>query len=231
MTFEALAVVAVLAAGPVVTHVEVEADKAQAGAGDVTLTFHGEAESVRAGIRSERVVLPSGIAPGEVSLVKAPKGWKFTTAADGFTVAGPALRVGQDAEFAVRLARLPADATTLSFKTLETYGDGEIARWIELPQDGQPEPDHPAPTIKLKAAAKPAPSGSATTGAAVSPDGATPSPGAASNPAGTAASQIAADDAPESAKSDVAWWIAVAVAVMAAAAGLLFWRRRTASPR
>lgn len=208
-----------LAGGPAFAHVEVEADKAQAGARDVTLTFHGEAESGSAGIRSERVVLPAGVAPAGVRLVKAPQGWKFTSAADGFTVAGPALKVGQDAEFAVRLAQLPSDATTLSFKTLETYGDGEVDRWIEIPQDGQPEPDHPAPTIKLKAAAKPAttsPSAAAPTSAAASPAASVP---AAANTA----------DAAHSDKSGVGWWIALAVVVIAAATGLLLWRRRSTS--
>jgi hypothetical protein len=74
---------AALTAGPAFAHVEVEADKTQAGARDVTLTFNGEAESATAGIRSERIVLPAGVAPGDVSLVKAPRGWKFTAAADG----------------------------------------------------------------------------------------------------------------------------------------------------
>jgi uncharacterized protein YcnI len=239
MAFRARTVVAVsvgvlgaaLAGAPAFAHVEVEADKAQAGARDVTLTFHGEAESGSAGIRSERVVLPSGIAPAGVRLVKAPKGWKFTAMADGFTVAGPALKVGQDAEFAVRLAQLPADATTLSFKTLETYGDGEIARWIELPEPGRPEPDHPAPTIQLKAAAKPAPAGPSaaeTSPASPSPDAAV---GTGAAPAAAGGSTAAADlaDASDSDKSGAVWWIAGAVVVIAAITGLLLWRRRTAS--
>jgi LPXTG-motif cell wall-anchored protein len=211
-----------LISGPASAHVEVEADKTQAGAKDVTLTFTGEAESGSAGIKSERVVLPPGIAPGDVQLVKAPKGWKFTAAADGFTVAGRALKVGEDAEFAVRLAQLPTNATTLSFKTLETYGDGEIARWIELPEPGQPEPDHPAPTISLKGAVKPAP---ASASAAPS------SPVVDSAPA-VANSSVAYEDAAataDSSNSGTVWWIALALVVIAAAGGLLLWRRRKAA--
>jgi uncharacterized protein YcnI len=222
-----------LAGGPAFAHVEVEADKAQAGARDVTLTFHGEAESGSAGIRSERVVLPGGIAPADVRLVKAPKGWKFTAAADGFTVAGPVLKVGQDAEFAVRLAQLPADATTLSFKTLETYGDGEVARWIELPEDGRPEPDHPAPTIKLKAAAKPAPTSPTATPSATGPAATGPAAAAPNSAATTPAASPAAlqADPADSDNSGAVWWITLAVVVIAAATGLLIWRRRSASTR
>ena len=75
LTISALAGVGVLAlAGPALAHVEVSANKTTAGATDVTLTFSGEAENDAAGIKSERVVLPAGIAPADVSLVKAPAG-------------------------------------------------------------------------------------------------------------------------------------------------------------
>jgi hypothetical protein len=204
-----------LVSGPALAHVEVEADKAQAGAQNVTLTFTGEAESTSAGIKSERVVLPAGVAPGDVRLVKAPKGWKFTTTSDGFTVGGTALGVGQDAKWSVKIAQLPTDATTLSFKTLETYADGEVARWIDLPKEGEEEPENPAPTIKLKPAAAPATSSPAAT---------TSSPPAVATPTDET-SQLATDTS--SGTSGAAVWIAIAIAVVLAAAGLLFWRRRS----
>jgi hypothetical protein len=212
-------VAAGLISGPALAHVEVQADKTQAGAEDVTLTFNGEAESGDAGIRSERVVLPDGIAPADVRLVKAPTGWKFTAAADGFTVAGKALKVGEDAVWKVRLAKLPAGAASLSFKTLETYGDGEVVRWIDLPVAGQPEPDHPAPTIKLKGAVKTVPA---------SPSATPASSEAAAPPATTSAAptEQAADVAKDS-SSSAGWWIALAVVVIVALTGVLLWRRRS----
>ena len=124
-------------AGPALAHVEVSADKTTAGASDVTLTFTGEAENPAAGIRSERVVLPAGIDPASVTLVKAPAGWTFTRAADGFTVGGKALRTGTDAVWKVRIAKLPDGQTRLSFKTLETYGNGDVSRWIEIQEPGR----------------------------------------------------------------------------------------------
>jgi hypothetical protein len=209
--------------GPALAHVEVSADKTQAGAKDVTLTFTGEAESNSAGIKSERVVLPAGVAPGDVSLVKAPAGWKFTAARDGFTIAGPTLKIGQDAVFAVRLAQLPTEASSLSFKTLETYGDGDVVRWIDLPQPGEPEPDHPAPTIKLKGAVKAAPSTSA----------AAPSAPATSAPStavtGPTTSAPVAEPA-TTGNSHAGWWIAGAVIVIIAIAGVVLWRRRPGQP-
>ncbi|MEU6031124.1 DUF1775 domain-containing protein [Streptomyces tauricus] len=148
----AAALTAVLAlAGPAAAHAEVEADKAQALAENVTLTFVSEAESASGGFREVRVVLPEGIAPADVSLGKAPKGWRLKVTDDGYVVGGPALKTGVDAEYQVRVRQLP-DADEVAFKTVETYSDGEISRWIELPKDGQ-EAEQPAPLLKLKAAA------------------------------------------------------------------------------
>src|SRR5829696_4089767 len=130
-----VAVAALTVAGlarPAFAHVEVDADKKQAGATDVTLEFTGEAENDNAGISSERVVLPAGIAPADVTLVKAPPGWTFTRRADGFTVGGKALKTGTDSAWSVRIKQLPTDQTRLSFKTVETYSDGVVSRWIDI---------------------------------------------------------------------------------------------------
>src|SRR3954469_6372531 len=115
MTVAAVAGLAVAGlAGPAFAHVEVKADKTTAGAADVTLTFTGEAENPKAGIKSERVVLPAGVAPADVTLVKAPAGWRFTSASDGFTVGGKALKIGTDAVWKVKIAKLPDGQARLS---------------------------------------------------------------------------------------------------------------------
>jgi hypothetical protein len=204
--------------GPAWAHVEVSADKPQAGAENVTVTFNGEAESTSAGIKSERVVLPKGITADQVRLGKAPSGWKFTPASDGFTVGGTPLKVGQDARFSVVVAKLPAGATELVFKTIETYGDGEVQRWIEIPQAGQPEPDNPAPVLKVRPAAQPA----ATTAAPTTATPATSAPAASAQPSLTPSA--VADPDPG---SRTGLWIAIiAVVVVAAAAAVAFAIRR-----
>jgi uncharacterized protein YcnI len=140
-------------ATPALAHVEVSADKPQAGATDVTVTFNAEAESDAAGAKSIQVSLPEGIAPGDVSYVSGPAGWALTATADGYTVAGAALKVHQDVTYKVRIAKLPATATSVAFKSIVTYGNGDADRWIEIPVDGQAEPPHPAPVLKLQPAA------------------------------------------------------------------------------
>ncbi|KAK1177078.1 YcnI family protein [Streptomyces sp. NBS 14/10] len=171
---------ALVLAAPAAAHAEVEADTPQALAENVTLSFVSEAESDSAGFRELRVVLPDGIAPDDVSLAGAPKGWRLKATADGYTVGGPALKPGVNAEHKIKVDRLP-DAKQIAFKTVETYSDGEVSRWIELPRGGD-EPEQPAPVLKLKAAA---------------PDAKPASPSPTSSPAPDETSSATADSAAE----------------------------------
>jgi periplasmic copper chaperone A len=69
--------------------------------------------------------------------------WTATSPATG-------IKPGEFQEFPVSIGPLPK-ADEMVFKTLQTYSDGSIVRWIDLSQPGQPEPDHPAPVLKLTA--------------------------------------------------------------------------------
>ncbi|MER7009478.1 DUF1775 domain-containing protein [Dactylosporangium sp. NPDC000555] len=210
------AAVVLCTAGPASAHVGVKADKAQAGATDVTITFDAENESSKASIVSVRVALPAGIAPADVAYVSGPAGWALTQAADGYTVAGPALAAKQGAKYAVKVAKLPADTTTLSFKTLVTYSDGRVDRWIDIPQQGT-QPDNPAPTLTLAPAAA-APSSAATS---------SPAPAAtASDSPTTATPATAAGGTSGDGGSSAAPWIIGAAVVVLLAGGAVAWRLR-----
>lgn len=207
-----------LTAVPAAAHTEVEADKAQALAENVTVSFHAEAESDTSGIKSVRVVLPEGITPADVTYDKGPKGWKFTAGDDGYTVGGPELKTGTSAEYSVVVRQLP-DAEEVPFKTLQTYGDGHVDRWIELDENS----DTPAPTLKLKAAAPGAKV--VTPSASASP---TPTP-EATTPAPTtpAASPQAADTGKDDeGELSVVGWTGIGAAVLVAAAAVVFAVRR-----
>jgi uncharacterized protein YcnI len=142
-------VLAILAvAAPAAAHVTVSAKPAQASAIDAVLSFHAAAESRTAGTTALQVQLPDGITPAQVSYVGGPPGWTLATTTDGYTVSGPALPPGQAAEYQIRVTKLP-DASTVAFKTVQTYSDGKVDRWIELPPASGSEPEHPAPTLAL----------------------------------------------------------------------------------
>ena len=138
-------------AAPAWAHVSVGADPAQSGVANV-VEFHAASESTTAGITKLEIVADPAVPADLVTLVEGPSGWKVGAggSAGGFTLEGPALPVGQDAEVKVRVASLPA-APQIVFKVLESYSDGKVDRWIELAGPDGHEPESPAPILKLGA--------------------------------------------------------------------------------
>lgn len=124
--------------GQVVRVDVVESETAQALAEYVEISFDAEAESDTVGINKIRVVLPEGIAPADVAYGEGPKGWKFTSGEDGYTVEGAALKPGTNAEYSIGVKQLP-DAKVLAFKNAS-----ELQRRPDRPLDragrGQREP-------------------------------------------------------------------------------------------
>ncbi|WP_427919103.1 DUF1775 domain-containing protein [Streptomyces sp. cg40] len=217
----ATAVTAVLlTAGPVAAHVEVESEKAQALAENVGISFDAESESSTAGITEIRVVLPEGIDPAGVTYGEGPKGWKFTAAADGYTVKGPAVKAGVNAEYSVVVKQLP-DAKELAFKTLQSYSDGRTDRWIELDDSGE----NPAPVLKLKAAAPGAEAADSSPSPSASP---TPSPTPSAEETTTAPSTSQAADTTKDDDSGLSAgaWTGIVAAILAVAAVVAFALRR-----
>lgn len=218
VTVLAGAVGALVTGSPAWAHTEVTVSPAQAGASNAVLTVDAEGESDKAGITSLQVFLPAGITGSDITLLSGPKGWTVSrTAADSYTVAGPALPVGAEAKHQVRVRQLP-NAPQVSFKILQTYSDGRVDRWIEVPSTSNPEPANPAPTVKLAAAA-PAPTSAA-------PTSVTPTAGPA-----TDASVTAPPTTSTGSGDNNGWlWIGagVVLAVLAAGAALYGWRRRRA---
>jgi uncharacterized protein YcnI len=62
---------------------------------------------------------------------------------------GGGLPPDQFTEFEVSAGTFPKDVDSLTFPTLQTYSDGEVARWVQPVEPGAPEPEHPAPVLEL----------------------------------------------------------------------------------
>ncbi|MER7738447.1 YcnI family protein [Streptomyces sp. NPDC096538] len=71
-----------------------------------------------------------------------------------WTAKGDGIQPGFFQKFPVSVGTLPEDTDELVFKALQTYSNKEVVRWIEVPQDGQEEPDNPAPVLALSAPAE-----------------------------------------------------------------------------
>lgn len=55
-------------------------------------------------------------------------------------------------EFALTAGPLPNTVDTLVVPAVQTYSDGTVVRWDELPTEDTTEPEHPAPAVELTAA-------------------------------------------------------------------------------
>lgn len=73
----------------------------------------------------------------------------FSQAVSEVIWSGGRIRPGQFQDFTISADPMPTGISKLAFKSLQTYSNGDIVRWIDLPQPGQPAPDHPAPTVIL----------------------------------------------------------------------------------
>ncbi|MGV4988680.1 YcnI family copper-binding membrane protein [Streptomyces sp. NRAIS4] len=155
------------AAGVASAHVTVHPDSYAKGATDGVLTFRVPNEEDNASTTKVQVFLPTDH-PVLGMLVHPQDGWTaqvtntklktpvktddgtITDAVSEVTFSGGKIAPGQYEDFNVAFGQLPDDTDQLTFKTLQTYSDGKIVRWIEEAQGGQ-EPENPAPVLELTA--------------------------------------------------------------------------------
>ncbi|MGX9885093.1 YcnI family copper-binding membrane protein [Streptomyces sp. NPDC002276] len=168
-TVAALATAGVLAAAGVASaHVTVHPESYAKGATDGVITFRVPNEEDKASTTKVQVYLPTDH-PVLGVLVTPQNGWtaKVTTsklktpvktddgtitdAVSEITWTGGKIGAGQFEDFNVAFGQLPDDTDQLTFKTLQTYSDGDVVRWIEEAAAGADEPENPAPVLKLTA--------------------------------------------------------------------------------
>ncbi|MFD5400019.1 YcnI family protein [Streptomyces griseorubiginosus] len=180
----ALAAAALLtAAGVASAHVTVHPDSYAKGATDGVLSFRVPDESDTTSTTKVQLFLPTDH-PLLGVLVSPHDGWTatvtdtklktpvrtddgtITDAVSQITWTGGKVAPGHYEDFDVAFGQLPDDTAELTFKTLQTYSDGKVVRWIEEAAKGDEEPENPAPVLKLTSATA---SGTATQSSAATP--------------------------------------------------------------
>jgi periplasmic copper chaperone A len=214
---------------PALAHITVTPDSAPAGSAAV-LTFHVPDEEATADTVKVDMEIPT-VHPIADLLVEPVPGWtvsvktitlakpvvtddgRFTQAVSEVIWSGGKIAPGQFQDFSVSADPLPTGVSTLAFKALQIYSNGDVVRWIDLAAPGQPKPDHPAPVLTLT---------SGTTSAAHS----------AGTTAASAGTTAASDGAASSGANSDGTALVLAIAALAAgllalaAAGAGLWRRR-----
>lgn len=170
--------------GPVAAasaHVTVHPDSTAPGSWS-QLTFRVPDESAGAATTKLVVTLPQDEPFGSVS-VRPVTGWTASVKQarlpepvhrDGATITraahtvtwtatpGHGIKPGQYQEFALSVGPLP-DGGTITLPAIQYYSDGTVVKWAERTTRGAAEPDHPAPTVTIGAAAPAADSASTST--------------------------------------------------------------------
>jgi uncharacterized protein YcnI len=185
---------AFVSATPAAAHVAVSPTAAEQG-GSTRIAFRVPTESDTAATTKVEVFLPENAPVASVSTLPVP-GWTATVqrrklstpievhgapvdevvASIAWTATGgAAIKPGQFQEFPISLGPLPT-VDSMVFRTLQTYSDGTIVRWIDPPEASGTEPENPAPVLKLDPApgASAPPGSSAAPGASAAPRATTP---------------------------------------------------------
>ena len=163
-----LVIVAIaVAALPAGAHVEIVPGRAPKG-GSAILSFNVPNESDTANTVKLEVDLPTKYPIASVR-TQPMTGWtvavektklaKPITTDDGqvteavskitWTATAGGLNPGEFDLFTVSAGPLPTNTNTLVFKAIQTYSDGTVVSWIQQTVKGAPEPEHPAPVLKL----------------------------------------------------------------------------------
>ncbi len=132
------------------------------GGGFATFAFEVPNERDEVGTVGVEVVFPDRH-PITTVLTEPTPGWTVTVGRrpigtgagrreviDRITWEGGPIPPGGFQRFAVSAGPLPQRGR-LVFAALQTYADGEVVRWIEPVPPGGPEPDFPAPELRLAA--------------------------------------------------------------------------------
>jgi len=162
------AAIALVTSGIAEAHVTAQPGVATKGS-YAKIAFRVPVESATAGTVKLEVTLPTDH-PIPSVLTTPMAGWTATTAKaalnppvetdDGKVTeavrtitwtAQPGVRLapGQFADFEVNLGALPDNTDSLVMPAVQTYDDGTVVNWDQTQTPGGPEPEHPAPTLKL----------------------------------------------------------------------------------
>ncbi|MGO4804647.1 YcnI family protein [Arthrobacter sp. 2MCAF15] len=213
-------------------HVHVDSDDPAAG-GYSHLTFNVPNESATAKTSKLEVTLPTETPLTSVS-VKPVEGWTAViTIAElptpvtiaGATVtkaprtvvwtADAAHQIGPNEyqAFSLSVGVLPEAGTTVTLPATQTYTDGTVVAWDQKALEGQPEPEHPAPSFVTTAADTEPAHGAAP---------ATASPAAVAEPAASPAPAAAPATAASTTDNSgsIAGWIGLAAGLAGLAAGV-----------
>ena len=134
---------------PAAAHTEFEPSTAAPGS-NIDLVLHMEDERSDADTMKVELVFPEDT---EIDILDTPtiSGWTVISTASPPGVTWKESPGTRELEFPIVIGSLPNEERRLQFRVLQTYGNGEIERWIADWPAGAPEPENPGPILDLVA--------------------------------------------------------------------------------
>jgi uncharacterized protein YcnI len=147
-------------------HVTVSPSSIPQRTSDAVLTFRVPNESTSASVTALRIQFPLDH-PIVVVNPEAGSGWNvavrsahlarpittddgtFTSITSEIDWSGGTIPVGQFGQFNVLAQGIPSGTSELVFKAIQSYSNGTVVSWIQVPNHAVPNPPHPAPIITL----------------------------------------------------------------------------------
>ncbi|MFF9324452.1 YcnI family protein [Streptomyces sp. NPDC014776] len=230
---------------PAFAHVSVQPEGSAAKGGYAVVDFKVPNERDNASTTKVEVTLPADHPLASVAPQAIP-GWKIEVTKSKlakpltvhgekigeavtkvtWTADGEGIKPGYFQKFPLSVGQLPEDTDKLVFKAIQTYSNKEVVRWIEVPQDGQAEPENPAPVLQLSAASDD--DHHSTSGASDASD-TTASGDEGSDAEKTAAATTASDGHDTDTTARVLGIVGIVVGAAGVAYGVFAGRRRTAA--
>ncbi len=139
-------------------HVHIDPEQAKAGTAEVGVTFSVPNEEPKTATTTVKIGLPASAGFTTIQPVTIT-GWKVVVksgAADGkassitYTATGDGIADGQTQAFVVQLGPVP-DVDSVLMPVIQTYANGDVVRWADATPASGEEPEHPAPTLYVKA--------------------------------------------------------------------------------
>lgn len=156
---------ATVVATPAGAHVSTDPENVTTGE-IARVSFRVPNESATADTTQIKMQLPQDT-PLAFVRVRPPAGWTFTTESTPLpapvktdygvmtssvsvvTFIGGAIKPGGFEVFELLAGPFPDESGLVFFPTIQTYSDGKLSNWIQKFKEGDPEPDNPAPVLKV----------------------------------------------------------------------------------
>ncbi|MEY2583149.1 MAG: periplasmic copper chaperone [Ilumatobacteraceae bacterium] len=216
------ATVLLMSAGIVSAHIDPDPIAMQAGtSGTVAFNVeHGCDGSPTIDMKFEIPADVSGVKPVDKD------GWTATLTGNVLEFKGGPLPADKADHFDISFTA-PSLPGEIRFPVIQTCEKGELA-WIEVAQEGAPEPQHPAPTIKITQGPPTAADLTPTPDATTASDGTLVATSGTDTPISPSVTTTAADN---SSNTGAIVGVIIGAVIVVAGVGLMLARRRKAPPQ